>query len=102
MRGTEMTETRPRPGEPGAGAEDATTIRPFQISFPDEDLVELRRRIEATRWPERETVDDDSQGSRYAGRLECRRSLDRSAALLPSNVDARPFLRRPCFSLSRP
>jgi pimeloyl-ACP methyl ester carboxylesterase len=40
----------------------APAIRPFQVSFPDEDLVELRRRIEATRWPERETVDDDSQG----------------------------------------
>jgi hypothetical protein len=40
----------------------ATAIRPFQISFPDEDLAELRRRIQATRWPERETVDDDSQG----------------------------------------
>jgi hypothetical protein len=37
-------------------------IRPLQVSFPDEDLVELRRRIDATRWPERETVDDDSQG----------------------------------------
>jgi len=56
-----MTETRPRPGEPGAGAEDATIHR-FQVSFPDEDLAELRRRIDATRWPERETVDDDSQG----------------------------------------
>ena len=38
------------------------TIRPFEVSVPDEDLVELRRRIEATRWPERETVNDDSQG----------------------------------------
>jgi hypothetical protein len=32
------------------------------VSFPDEDLVELRRRVAATRWPERETVEDDSQG----------------------------------------
>jgi pimeloyl-ACP methyl ester carboxylesterase len=40
----------------------AAAIRPFQVSVSDEDLVELRRRIEATRWPERETVDDDSQG----------------------------------------
>jgi pimeloyl-ACP methyl ester carboxylesterase len=40
----------------------ATQIRPFQVSFPEEDLAELRRRIDATRWPERETVDDDSQG----------------------------------------
>jgi pimeloyl-ACP methyl ester carboxylesterase len=40
----------------------STDIREFRTSFPDEDLVELRRRIQATRWPERETVDDDSQG----------------------------------------
>jgi pimeloyl-ACP methyl ester carboxylesterase len=46
---------------PTATAEDAT-IRPFQVSFPEEDLADLRRRIDATRWPERETVDDDSQG----------------------------------------
>jgi pimeloyl-ACP methyl ester carboxylesterase len=42
-------------------AEDAT-IRPFQIGFPESDLTDLRRRINATRWPERETVADDSQG----------------------------------------
>jgi pimeloyl-ACP methyl ester carboxylesterase len=40
----------------------ATAIRPFQVSIPDEDLADLRRRIDATRWPERETVDDDTQG----------------------------------------
>ncbi len=58
---SESTTAGPRPAEPGAGAEEAT-IRPFQVRFPDEDLVELRRRIVATRWPERETVDDDTQG----------------------------------------
>jgi pimeloyl-ACP methyl ester carboxylesterase len=47
---------------PTEHAAAAAAIRPFQASFPDEDLVELRRRIDATRWPERETVDDDSQG----------------------------------------
>jgi pimeloyl-ACP methyl ester carboxylesterase len=36
--------------------------RPFRISVPEEDLVELRRRVAATRWSERETVTDDSQG----------------------------------------
>jgi hypothetical protein len=56
---SDSTTAGPRPAEPAT--QDAT-IRPFQVSFPDEDLVELRRRIEATRWPERETVDDDSQG----------------------------------------
>ena len=37
-------------------------IRPFAINFPDEDLADLRRRIDATRWPDRETAGDDSQG----------------------------------------
>ena len=44
-----------------AVAEDAA-CRPFGIEFPQEDLDDLRRRIQATRWPERETVSDDSQG----------------------------------------
>ena len=43
-------------------AGDKAAIRPFQVGFPDEDLADLRRRINATRWPERETVNDDSQG----------------------------------------
>jgi pimeloyl-ACP methyl ester carboxylesterase len=38
------------------------TIRPFEVHVPDEDLADLRRRIAATRWPERETVADQSQG----------------------------------------
>src|SRR5450432_2911317 len=38
------------------------TIRPFRVSFSDAELTELRRRVNATRWPERETVTDDSQG----------------------------------------
>src|SRR5499426_3459126 len=37
-------------------------IRPFQIDVPQGELDELRRRVQATRWPERETVTDDSQG----------------------------------------
>jgi pimeloyl-ACP methyl ester carboxylesterase len=39
-----------------------TAIRPFRVNVPDADLADLRRRIKATRWPERETVTDDSQG----------------------------------------
>ena len=39
-----------------------TSIRPFRVEFPDEALSDLRRRISATRWPDRETVSDDSQG----------------------------------------
>ncbi|WP_186084789.1 epoxide hydrolase family protein [Burkholderia gladioli] len=43
-----------------------TAIRPFSARVPDADLVELRRRIAATRWPSRETVADESQGVRLA------------------------------------
>jgi pimeloyl-ACP methyl ester carboxylesterase len=45
---------------------DNTAIRPFRINVPEDDLKELRRRIEATRWPERETVADQSQGPQLA------------------------------------
>jgi pimeloyl-ACP methyl ester carboxylesterase len=38
------------------------TIRPFRVGFSDAELTDLRRRVNATRWPERETVTDDSQG----------------------------------------
>jgi pimeloyl-ACP methyl ester carboxylesterase len=37
-------------------------IRPFRIDVPEDNLVDLRRRIAATRWPDRETVDDRTQG----------------------------------------
>ncbi len=40
----------------------STAIRPFQVRYPDADLIDLRRRIKATRWPERETVRDATQG----------------------------------------
>jgi pimeloyl-ACP methyl ester carboxylesterase len=43
-----------------------TEIRPFRVEFPEEEIADLRRRIGATRWPERETVTDDSQGVRLA------------------------------------
>ena len=41
-------------------------IRPFEVSFPQADLDELRRRIKATIWPEKETVVDASQGVQLA------------------------------------
>src|SRR5215475_1110553 len=44
----------------------ATAIRPLRVNFPESDLAELRRRISAMRWPERETVADDSQGVQLA------------------------------------
>jgi pimeloyl-ACP methyl ester carboxylesterase len=45
---------------------DQTAIRPFQVNVPEAELTELRRRINATRWPERETVTDQSQGVQLA------------------------------------
>jgi pimeloyl-ACP methyl ester carboxylesterase len=41
-------------------------VRPFHIDVPEEDLVDLRRRIAATQWPEKETVADESQGVQLA------------------------------------
>jgi pimeloyl-ACP methyl ester carboxylesterase len=47
-------------------AADQTAIRPFLVNFPDTDLLDLRARISATRWPEREPVTDASQGPQLA------------------------------------
>jgi hypothetical protein len=46
---------------------EATAIRPFQVmNVPDAELSDLRRRVNATRWPERETVTDATQGVQLA------------------------------------
>jgi pimeloyl-ACP methyl ester carboxylesterase len=45
---------------------EEAAVRPFRIDVPEEDIVDLRRRIAATRWPERETVADASQGVQLA------------------------------------
>ena len=44
----------------------ASTVRPFKIGFPEADLTDLRRRVNDTRWPQRELVTDDTQGVRLA------------------------------------
>jgi pimeloyl-ACP methyl ester carboxylesterase len=46
---------------PAAGG-DATAIRKLRVHVPEAQLADLRRRINATRWPDKETVNDDSQG----------------------------------------
>jgi pimeloyl-ACP methyl ester carboxylesterase len=51
-------------GSPQAATK--TAIRPFKVNFPDADLTELKKRIGATRWPERETVADHTQGVQLA------------------------------------
>jgi pimeloyl-ACP methyl ester carboxylesterase len=45
-----------------AGYAQDNSIRPFRVNVSEESLAELRRRIAATRWPEKETVADQSQG----------------------------------------
>src|SRR5215211_1336399 len=47
-------------------ATEGEEIHPFRVNIPQEELVELRRRILATRWPEKETVVDESQGVKLA------------------------------------
>jgi pimeloyl-ACP methyl ester carboxylesterase len=79
MSGTSYSPTRRRllaiaatagavsllPGHLAAAAE-GDAIRPFRINIPEEALVDLRRRVLATRWPDRETVVDQSQGVQLA------------------------------------
>jgi pimeloyl-ACP methyl ester carboxylesterase len=45
---------------------DDSVISPIRVSFPEASLTDLRKRIEATRWPEQETVTDASQGVKLA------------------------------------
>jgi hypothetical protein len=63
----------PLAGAPASGAvpianasdsvsEQRAAIRPFRVEYPESDLLEMRRRIAATRWPEKETVSGTSQG----------------------------------------
>jgi pimeloyl-ACP methyl ester carboxylesterase len=47
-------------------AADGTSIRPFHVDVPEAALADLRKRIAATRWPDRETVNDQSQGVQLA------------------------------------
>jgi len=58
----QMTATQ----QASAHAADKAAIRPFRVKFSEQDLVDLRKRIDATRWPEQETVADASQGVQLA------------------------------------
>jgi pimeloyl-ACP methyl ester carboxylesterase len=64
-----------------------TTVRPFHVDVPEEDLVELRRRVQATRWPEKETVADQSQGVQLA-------TIQELAGYWGSDYDLRRFEAR--------
>ncbi len=68
-KATEKENTMTQTSAPPQGSERAAgtdAIRPFHVNFPEAELTELRRRINATRWPDRETVKDDSQGVQLA------------------------------------
>jgi Epoxide hydrolase N terminus len=69
-----------------AAVEDAT-VRPFHIEVPQEDLDDLRRRIAATRWPEKEPVADQSQGVQLA-------TIQALARYWGTNYDLRRFVAR--------
>jgi pimeloyl-ACP methyl ester carboxylesterase len=49
-----------------AADNNGTAIRPFRVNVPEADLADLRRRVLATRWPDKETVADRSQGVQLA------------------------------------
>ena len=49
-----------------AAATEGDAIRPFRVNVPEQQLVDLRQRINATKWPERETVNDETQGVQFA------------------------------------
>ena len=51
---------------PHRGGGDKAAIRPLRVHVPESQLVDLRRRVKSTRWPERETVTDASQGAQLA------------------------------------
>lgn len=57
-----MTE----PAAPQQTGGDKSVIRPFQIHFKEAEVADLRRRVKATKWPEKETVSDQTQGVQLA------------------------------------
>ena len=61
---------------------EASAIRPFDVSIPEADLADLRRRVNATKWPERETVADATQGVQLA-------TIQKLAGLLGEHHDWR-------------
>jgi hypothetical protein len=63
---TQVQSAAPAASQARNTAADAA-IRPFRVRVPEPEVAELRRRLSATRWPDRETVPDRSQGARLAG-----------------------------------
>jgi pimeloyl-ACP methyl ester carboxylesterase len=71
---------------------EEAAVRPFHIDVPEEDLLDLRRRIEDTQWPEKETVADESQGVQLAMIQELARywATDYDWRKVETKLNARP------------
>ena len=65
-KGVILTQTSATQQQGSKQATDKNAIRPFRVNVPDADLTELRRRINSTKWPERELVADATQGVQLA------------------------------------
>jgi hypothetical protein len=81
-------------------ADDKNAIRPFHVNVPEAELTELRRRINATKWPERETVADATQGvqlatiqalARYGGTDYDWRKIEARLNALPHTAEMHPM-----------
>jgi pimeloyl-ACP methyl ester carboxylesterase len=74
------------------GGSVKTAVRPFRVDVPEAELAELRRRIRAVKWPERETVTDDSQGVPLAMMQELARywAADYDWRRCEAKLNARP------------
>jgi pimeloyl-ACP methyl ester carboxylesterase len=51
---------------PAAAERGTDAVRPFRVNVPEAEISDLRRRLVATRWPDKETVADQSQGAQLA------------------------------------
>jgi pimeloyl-ACP methyl ester carboxylesterase len=83
----QSTARTPSATTASAPAADGTAIRPFHFHASDEQLADLRRRIQATRWPDKELVADASQGVQLA-------TMQALAKYWGTNYDWRKFEAR--------
>jgi pimeloyl-ACP methyl ester carboxylesterase len=91
MAMSESTTAGPRPAAPGAATDD-TTVRPFRVEVPDQNLDDLRRRLALARLPSRELVPDRSQGVQLATIQELARywAADYDLRRLEARLNALP------------
>lgn len=89
---------------PEQAGSDNTAIRPLQVGFPEAEPAELHKRVNATRWPERETVTDDSQGVPLATMHELARywGTDYDWGKCEAKLNALPHFRATGSRVSRP